>query len=277
MAGKRGRPKKSEIKKDIKNIKLPSKKQVLLFLKNNPIVKNAFLIFLVFSVFSLLGLIRIGSVNISEERYITVIGSYSNLEDNDIASFIVTISESNVSKNESVSNVDQKGINLIQAVENFGIDGKDIKTTNNMVYQKNDIDINRVVRLPDSKNTPTPEWVASTSVEIKLRETSKVSEFTSLINSLDGTQIYGPNFTIDTDTLDEGRLLTNAIDDAKEKAKFIAKKHKQRLGDILYIEEISDSSFFPTGEVLGLGGESAQFAPGTTKIEKKVKVRFELK
>lgn len=244
------------------------------FLKDNPAVKTAFYITVLLVVLSWLGLFRLGPIIHSENDTISVTGSYSTQEYNRVATYIATISNTGTNRDDLINDINERSVELIESAKDFGVDQLDIKTTNNYIYQVQDPETLRRYRQGQTV------WRAGTSVEIKIRDVNKVRDFNILLNTFTNTEIYGPNYSLDEQDVDEALMLSEAVKDAVDKAKFIAEDQNKILGRMVSIEEVSGMSYMPYGgEVLGLGsggGDSIESSPGATKVTKTVRVKFRL-
>lgn len=270
--------KKTSVRKNVATESVHTKKFIITRIKdriqaNSSIIKVVVFLLLV-SIFSLLGLFRLNVVTLSGERHITVVGTFYGREENKVARFTATVTETNVNKELAVDAVNKKTANLVEAVKNFGVDPQDIKTTNYMVYRYDDTRY-----LPNNRTQTEQVWHASNSIDIEYRNIAKSGELASLITGLENTEIYGPTYSLDYKALDEARMMTEAVNDAKEKAGFIANNQNMRVGKIISIEESGISNVYPYSQVLGSSSaeSSDQFSPGMSDIEKKVTVKFSLK
>jgi len=243
------------------------------FVYHNPEIKTFLYILIIVSAFSLLGVFRIGSVTIYDDNTLTVMGTFSTQEYNRVATYIVSASEIGTEKDSLINTLNNKTIDITEASKDFGVDHVDIKTTNNYIYKVQDPEILKRYR------TNQEVWKAGSSIEIKLRELNKTGDFTILLTGFSNTELFGPNYSLDEKDLDEAMLLSEAVENAKEKATYLADDQNKRLGKIVSIEEISGLSFRSYGDVLGLGsgGSFSEHTPGATKVTKTVRVKFKLR
>ncbi len=262
-----------------KKFKLSSLKEILKikylqdFFYDNPEVKTIFYTLILITAFSLLGVFKIGSIKISDDNTLTVIGNFSTQEYNRVAAYIVSISDTGTEKNDLINEINNKTVKIAEHAKDFGIDQADIKTTNNYIYRVQDPEILR--KYPTKQDV----WKAGTSIEIKLRDLNKAGDFTILLTSFNNTELYGPNYSLDEKELDEAMMLSKAVNDAKVKAMYMAEAQNTRLGRIVSIEEINGLSYRSYGDVLGIGsgGGTSEYLPGATKVTKTVKVKFKLR
>lgn len=263
--------------KDFRKKTAKELKDLAKYLKKHPVVRNTIIVLVIFGIFTNLRILKLGPVVLSQEKFITVIGTHASVENNQVANFVVTVSRTGTNKDEVSTQVNSAARDIVEIVKNAGVEAIDVKTTNNVVHQvENPIQpaFNNTVNAVVSNN-----WRASTSIEVKLRDVSKVGEFTSVVGNYTGVEIFGPNYYLDEDQVDESRMLVNAIAAAEEKAKFVARNNGKMLGKIISIEELGKSTAMPYGTILGYEafGDNSGFAPGSTRVTKTVEVSFELR
>lgn len=209
----------------------------------------------------------------SNSGTITVIGNFQDVEPNKVATFTATINEENEDKEMAINALDKKSQSLKDEITAFGIDPLYIKTVNNSVYQRDEIE--------PLRNTQVSRkvWVATTSLEIELRDIQKAGELSALINSQDSVEAFGPMYSLDPNAVDETRLMANAIEDAEEKARFIARSLNKNVGKIISVEEVTANSVYGYDNILSSSTESTvgEFNPGSSRISKTVRVTFEFK
>lgn len=217
-----------------------------------------------------------GKLELMPASTITVTGEATGIEKNQLASFTAGVTASGADKESTINEVNQKVEALIAAIKNFGIKEEDIKTQNISVSeQREPIEI-------WGKTNGEYKWHVNNSVVITLRDVERTSELASLLGESGATNIYGPNFRVDQDNLNEDGLMTQAIEDARAKAEKIATASNRKLGKVI---SVSESGTTPTYKyALSAGGgiamdeiSSVPVEPGTTKTYKSVLVIFELK
>ena len=236
------------------------------------LIKSKIIIFTVFILFIISGLILI-TYNKSLDNYVTVSGTYSETQANQIATFSITVEYENTDKNTAVSAAEKSSSELVALIKNFGIDSEDIETTRVSIYEQD--------RYYDSSETS--KWHASYTVNVTLRDLDKSTDFTALINGVENASVWGPNHSIDNTAIDEGSLLAGAVADAQEKAQKIAESSNRKIGKVISVTEATSSSpifYSKLDAVAGMGGgapEGFNLEPGTTETSKTVIVVFKLK
>jgi len=202
---------------------------------------------------------------------ITVSGEAKQQIDNQIARFNVSVSQTDKDKQTAVEAVNAEMDKIIKAVKAFGIEFKDLTTQNVSVYETAEPEI---LIYPPRPRSGEKEWQASNSLEIILREVDQASALTDLLQGFPLAQVSGPSFSLDNASDNDTELLTQAVENAREKAGQVALSSGRKLGKILTVNE--GSSFQP-GPFLREMAVSAPVEPGSSQTSKTVTVVFELK
>lgn len=234
-----------------------------------------------------------GRISVLPAATITVTGSATGDVSNQMANFGATVMATNADKQTAVNAVNQAMTTLINSVKNMGIADGDIKTQQVSVYQlpatPAPVPLQGGAISGSAGSTviqPMPpypirggggDWQASNSITITLRDVSKASTLTDLLQSSGATSVYGPNFTTGENNSSDNDLLTKAVADAKSKAEVIAKAGGQTIGRMINVQESSASPIYPLAMAKEASGTSAPLQPGTSTLSKSVTVVFELK
>src|SRR5258708_2282515 len=218
-----------------------------------------------------------GRISILPAATITVTGTSQSDITNQTAGFSATITSTNADKQTAVNDVNTKMAALIKSVKDFGINDADIKTESINVYQQPQTTIMMYPTPP--QRTGNGDWTASNSITITLRDVSKASGLSDILNNSGVTNIYGPSLTVATDqTANDATLLSKAVMDAKQKAESIAKAGGQTLGKMINVQENGTNSIYPVFAMKSTGGSvPTPIQPGTSTLSKSVTVEFELK
>jgi uncharacterized protein YggE len=199
--------------------------------KVNMQLSNLYVVLLVL----VLGVVALGSYfiyNTEKDRTITVSGkSFSDVK-NEVASFSVTVEANNEVKQDAVDEVSVKSEAIVAALKSFGVPDNDLETINLNVYQREDPVVENGVTVYKPGN-----WYASYNINIKLRDITKATELTALLTSFDKSSMFGPNFQIDSENIDEATLLRKAIENARIKADAMAKQVGKKVGGVVRISE----------------------------------------
>lgn len=215
-----------------------------------------------------------GKIVMSPERVVTVTGTAQSKEKNQIANFSAGVNSVNDSKDVAVKEVNEKIAVITQSVKDFGVEAADIQTQSMSVYQRQDSVYENGVQ----KSKPG-QWDVNNSISVTLRNIEKAAALADLLTKSGATNVYGPNFTLDTSKKAEDSLMADAIADAKVKADAMAKASGTTLDKVIsVVEGSSGGSTYPLYAAMdGKGGGGSSVEPGSTSVSKTVTVVWSLK
>ncbi|MEK7089131.1 MAG: SIMPL domain-containing protein [Patescibacteria group bacterium] len=210
----------------------------------------------------------------------------------DIANVYFTISKESKTVKEAqtlVAQIEKKSLYFLK--ENNVLE-KDIKTTNasfspKYEYRYDDKQIMMPCTLqygcpPNTGRNAIVGYTASESITIKVRNTDDVGKIMQGLGSLGVSDLSGPNFAIDNQDGLKAEARKKAIDDAKEKAKVLAKDLGIRLGKITSFNESGNypvpiyTKTMMMNSATG-GSTSAQVPKGENTITSDVTITYEIK
>ena len=248
----------------------------------NQMLKGAFLtivgVVLIIAAVFYLPLYRVnwGRFSMLPAATITVTGQSQGSVQNQIASYNATVTSINADKQKATDETNTKMTALIKSVKDFGIPETDIKTENISVSQIPDVQT--MIYPPRPSNANAGDWQATNSISITLKDVTKASALSDLLNKSGATNIYGPTFTVDTSTTSDADLLAKAVVDAKTKAQSIATASGVTLGRVINVQENEANRIYPLAQTAKDAGSSATpVQPGTSTLYKTVTVVFERK
>jgi uncharacterized protein YggE len=226
-----------------------------------------------FLVLSFLG-VDLYRLQIAPPRTITVIGTATDDNLNQVARFGANVSEIGDSK-EAVNQLMQEKIQaLIQSAKDFGLAEKDIQTQFFNVYQEEIT--NFEAPTPEVKRGP---WRGNTNVSFSNVPSDQAQAFADILVQSGATSIDGPSFGLEDTTASQDKLASLALENAKTKAAEIANSQGLSLGKVLAIDETGSGGgltpFYAMREMSGGGGGG--FAPGGTEVMKTIIVTYELR
>lgn len=148
----------------------------------------------------------------------------------DVASFSFSVSADAKVVSEAQAEVTKKMDSILAGLKDLGIEEKDIKTSDYSIWPK--YTYQATVCSPNycpPGRQVEDGYTVSHSVSVKIRKTEDAGKALSLVGDKGATNLSGISFTVDDPEklLDEARAL--AIEDAKEKAKVLAKDLGVRL------------------------------------------------
>lgn len=207
-----------------------------------------------------------GRVKFQNET-IVVTGESKTDQKNQVASFSAGVNVIKEKKDEAVDETNRKVSELIASIKNFGIAEGDIQTQGVNVYEQRD----------SGRQNGVSKWVVNNTIEITLRDVSKVNDLMDLLNKSGANNVYGPNFRIEDTADTEKGLYDSAMTDAREKAQLIANSSGRKLGKVINVVEGSSGNYVPIYKTLSVGDGGAELEPGVSTISKTLTVTFEFK
>jgi len=156
----------------------------------------------------------------------------------DIAVFSMTLSAEASEVKVTQDSLSKKTAEILQALENFGFEKKDIKTLSYNIYPRYEYYEKQRI-CPENFSCPPSfgervlvGYEANQTISVKIREIEKAGEVLEILGGYGVSNISGPNFDIENkeELLRQARKM--AIDDAKEKAKALSKDLGVKLSGI---------------------------------------------
>jgi hypothetical protein len=208
----------------------------------------------------------------------------------DVAEIDFTIREDAKTVKDAEDMVTQVEGKTLALLNTDNVAEKDIKTESvsfNPKYSfqySGDVVCGAITCPPRPTNEVITGYEAYESISVKVRNTDDTGEIIQGLGTLGITELSGPNFTIDNeDTLKtEARRL--AINDAKDKAKVLAKDLGIRLGKITSFNDNSSYPPVPMYATNGVMGKSASVASapavlptGENTITSDVTITYEIR
>lgn len=192
----------------------------------------------------------------------------------DIAYIYVGVNTQRPSASEAVDENNAQTQKMIEALRNFGIDAKDIRTTNFSIWPQE--------RYDPLTGTPTGEktYVVDNTVYVTVRDLDKLGELLDTVIEAGANTVNSVQFDVaDKDeALKQARA--DAVKDAREKAQELVAAAGVELGDVQTIG-FYDNVSYPTFEGKGGGGAVAEASvpiqPGQLTFTVTVNVTYEIK
>lgn len=215
-----------------------------------------------------------GKIVMTPERMVTVTGYAESKEKNQIANYSAGVNSVKDNKDEAIKEVNDKIAAITAAVIGFGVDASDIQTQSMSVYQRQDTYYDNGVQ----KSRPG-QWDVNNTISVVLRDVNRASALADLLTNSGATNVYGPNFQLDTTKKAEDALTAEAIANAQIKAEAMAKASGTVLDKIVSVSEGSNGgAVYPLSAMDGRGGGGgAAVQPGSTTVSKTVTVVWSLK
>lgn len=201
----------------------------------------------------------------------------------DIASFSFSVSADAKNAKEAQDKIKESMDSILDSLKSIQILEKDIKTLDYNVYPKYIYkrEICSLTYCPP-QNQVQDGFTANHSVVIKVRDTEKVGQAIALVGERGASNVSAVSFTVDEPETLLNQARQKAINEAREKAKILAKDLGVRLGKIT---NFSDANNYPM-PVYGRSMEmtsvmvtdkAPELPMGENKFEVNVMLTYEIK
>jgi hypothetical protein len=166
----------------------------------------------------------------------------------DVASFVYSVTEEGKTAGEAQDKVTKKSNAAIDALKNAGIEEKDIKTVSYNIYPRYDYVQAACTQYscPPGKSV-IAGYEVSQSVEVKVRNIEKAGDMLALVGGLNISNVSGLSFVVDDMDGLKAEVRKQAIIDAKEKAKVLAKELGVKFDTIISFYE-NNGDAYPMAE-----------------------------
>ena len=247
----------------------------------NQYVKNLYRVLLVFLVvlilfFAVKLLTEWRSFGMMVSNTVTLSGHGEVNAVPDIANVYFTIRKEGKTVKEAQNAVALIEKSSLDFLKSNDVAEKDIKTTNSSFSPKYEYRYDTKVFLPCNEFGCPPRtgknvisgYEAYESITVKVRNTDDVGKIMQGLGELGVSELNGPKFAIDNEDALKAEARKKAIDDAREKAKVLAKDLSVRLGRIVNFSESGQYGgpiYYAESAMMndGVGG-----APAPAKIPK---------
>jgi hypothetical protein len=209
------------------------------------------------------------------QRTVSVSGAGTAYLVPDIAYIYVGMHTEKPSASVAVDENNAQTQKMIEALREFGIDAKDIRTTNFSIWPQDKYD--------PMTGTPTGEkvYVVDNTVYVTIRDLDKLGELLDTVIAAGANTVNSVQFDVadKDDALKTARA--DAVKDAKEKAQELADAAGVKLGEVQTIG-FYDNVSYPVFDGKGGGGGAAMEAavpiqPGQLTFTVTVNVTYEIK
>jgi len=205
----------------------------------------------------------------------------------DIATFSFTVSKKSKTVKEAQETVTDKMNKILDNIKESGIEDKDITTSGyniNPEYEYQQITC-FAYPCPEGKRILTG-YVVSHSIVLKVRELEKVGTLLNSLGELGATDVSGVTFSIDKQDELKKEARNKAIEQAKIKAKELAKELGVKLVRVISYNDYSNEPVYRGYEMMsskvdgyGMGGgmPAPQIPTGENKIVSTVNIVYEIR
>jgi uncharacterized protein YggE len=162
------------------------------------------------------------------ERTITVNGEGRVSLLSDVATISIGVQTENKQAAQAVTQNSSQATDVLSKLKQFGIDEKDIKTTNFSVYPRQQYDA-------DGKPIETT-YVVENTVNVKVTDVKKVGEIIDSVVKVGANNINSIRFDVSDPSSAYGQAIDAAMADAKAKAESVAKAASAKLGPVKSVQ-----------------------------------------
>ncbi len=192
----------------------------------------------------------------------------------DISTFSFSVDESGTTVTDAQEKATNKNNQAIAILKKAGVEDKDIQTAGYSVNPKYDYSQSGTVACPaygcpPNGNPKIVGYEVTQSVTVKVRDTDKAGSLLTQIGAVGVSNISGLSFTFDDPSVLQDQARSKAIDDAKAKAKELAKELGVSLAGVTSFSENGGPTpiyYAMESKAMGIGGGPA--TPPTPDIEK---------
>ena len=190
-----------------------------------------------------------------------------------IAKITAAIESQNHNLDQARKNNQERVDRIVNLLKEQGVEEKDIKTEFISAGPNPDIyspsirqTLNRVI----------------TSLEITIRDFRKADQIIALLTANGTTNLYGPNLTIDDQTLEKAKseARQKAVENAKQKAAELAQASGRKIGKVTSIKDGGDFRIPQPLMAQGaadLEQKASQIQPGQNDVSINLQVEFSLR
>ncbi|MFW0871004.1 MAG: SIMPL domain-containing protein [Patescibacteria group bacterium] len=165
-----------------------------------------------------------------QEHTITVQGESDRLVVPDTAKVSLTMTRKSANLSQGTDSVNKRIGEMIDALSEYSVDKKDIKTTTYSVQPEYNY-------MRESGERVFDGYRVRQTVELTIRDLDKVAPILTKISSFEVDNVSGLSFFVDEDEKIKNELREEAIADAKEKAKILARNLGVSLDSIVSFNE----------------------------------------
>lgn len=229
------------------------------------------------------------SRSVVPERVFTVSGEGKIVAIPDIAQLSIgVLTEGGKNLTELQKQNTEKMNRIISYLKEQGIDQKDIKTQSYNIsprYQSPPCPVilqtyPEIIRPCPPGSLEIIGYSISQTVSVKVRDLSKAGDILAGAVERGANNVFGPNFTVDNPISLQNQAREEAIKQAREKAKSMAKAGNFRLGKLISIQEgFSGPIPLFEGKVDGRGGigSAPAIEPGSQDIVINITLTYEIR
>jgi uncharacterized protein YggE len=213
----------------------------------------------------------------SPTETITVVGQGSVRVEPDIARVSIGVETSAETVAEAVAENATEMESILAALEDAGIDEKDIQTMNYSIHQERYPESLPRAGEGEAEQTPALYWV-SNMVVVTIRDLDSVGDVLDVVIEAGANNIWGVNFGLDDTEAVRVDARADAIADALARAEALAELSGVTLGPVMSVSEVVGSGRIPSAVTMDVVERAASaggtISPGELEIGYQVQVTY---
>jgi hypothetical protein len=206
----------------------------------------------------------------SRNDIITVNGQGSIFKAPDILKFTIAVEERGAQSKQLNASVNQKTKQILIVLQDHSINKQDIQAMAVSLYPWYE---------RERQSNIQKGFVFSRNINVTLRDFSTYPDILNDLFSLETTRIEGLRYEVEDQQSAYLAALTEAMTDARRRAKQLADELDIKIGNVTNVEETStyNPSPQPSARSLSVFSDSAQYLPGLNEINASVTVSYKIK
>jgi uncharacterized protein YggE len=213
---------------------------------------------------------QVAAESAAEPRTITVVGEGKVSLKPDIATINVGAEARANTASEAKAEVDAQMATISTALQEAGVDEKDIQTSHYGIYYERE-------PMSATRNGPAAEiqegYVVSSMVRVTVRDVEQAGDVLDAVVQAGANQVHGVTFTVSDESTWQSQTRANAMADARSRAHELAGLADVELGEVLSVSEVIGGMPVPLmGVKSGMGGGG--MAPGELELSTQIQVTF---
>ncbi len=210
----------------------------------------------------------------SPSETITVVGQGSVYIKPDIARVSIGVETSAETISEAVAENEAKMEAILAALEETGVDEKDIQTMNYSIQL--DRYPEPMPRVETGTDEPKPQYRVSNMVNVTIRDLDSVGDVLDAVVEAGANNIWGISFALDDPSTAQADARADAIEDALARAEALAELSGLELGPVMSVSEIISGGAVPMAVMAerAVASGGGPISPGELEIGYQVQVTY---
>ncbi len=203
---------------------------------------------------------------------ITVVGQGTTSVSPDIANVSLGVDTTAATISEAVAENETIMASILAALEDAGIDAKDIQTMNYSIILDR---YPEQYTLESSSGETSPQYRVSNMVNVTIRDLESVGDVLDAVIEAGANDIWGITFAVDDPSAARDEARASAVEDALARAEALAELNGVELGPVMSVSEVIGSSTVQVPAALesaAAGGGS--ISPGELEITYQVQATY---